>query len=125
MLAGFAHVTAGISSYELRSGFAQEGVGGAEMTYLRLEGWCTDPFGKHDARWISVGTPTSLVRDSGNETYDDPPDEPPRRVPERIVTVRWAADSLRRADDAQREDFDGRHLVDAAFEAVAAAPGTS
>jgi len=35
-----------------------------------------DPFGQHEARWISDGTPTSLVRDDGVESKDPPPDDP-------------------------------------------------
>ena len=42
-----------------------------------LEGWCTDPFGRHEARWLSDGTPTKLVRDGDVESYDDPPEEEP------------------------------------------------
>jgi len=40
-----------------------------------LEGWYTDPFGRHEARWISSGRPTLLVRDGDVESHDDPPDE--------------------------------------------------
>ena len=42
-----------------------------------VEGWCTDPFGRHEARWMSNGTPTKLVRDGGMESTDEPPDEEP------------------------------------------------
>ena len=38
------------------------------------EGWCPDPFGRHEVRWISNGSPTNLVRDGGVESHDDPPD---------------------------------------------------
>ena len=48
------------------------------------EGWFTDPFGRHEARWLSFGTPTKLVRDGDVESYDEPPDEEPTSVPERI-----------------------------------------
>jgi hypothetical protein len=48
------------------------------------EGWYTDPFARHEARWMSEGKPTRLVRDGGVESFDDPPDEPPTRVPEII-----------------------------------------
>jgi len=41
------------------------------------EGWVTDPFGLHEARWMSDGTPTTLVRDGDVESYDEPPDEEP------------------------------------------------
>ncbi|MGP8059336.1 MAG: hypothetical protein ACLP9C_06860 [Acidimicrobiales bacterium] len=48
------------------------------------EGWFTDPFARHEARWLSDGTPTKLVRDDGVESCDEPPDEPPLREPVRI-----------------------------------------
>ena len=35
------------------------------------EGWFTDPFGRHEARWLSFGKPTKLVRDGDVESYDD------------------------------------------------------
>ncbi len=54
------------------------------MTGEELEGWCTDPFGRHEARWLSDGTPTKLVRDGDVESYDDPPDEEPTQEPELI-----------------------------------------
>ena len=40
------------------------------------EGWYIDPYGRHEARWISEGTPTALVRDGGVESQDPPPDQP-------------------------------------------------
>lgn len=49
------------------------------------EGWYTDPYGRHEARWMSAGSPTKLVRDSGVESYDHPPDEEPSRVATMIV----------------------------------------
>ena len=67
------------------------------------EGWFTDPFGRHEARWLSQGTPTKLVRDGGVESYDDPPDEDPGQEPVRIeadVTASGGADLIR-ADDAE------------------------
>jgi len=38
------------------------------------QNWCPDPFGRHEARWFSNGTPTALVRDDGVESQDPPPD---------------------------------------------------
>ena len=38
-----------------------------------LQGWSDDPFRLHEARYFSVGRPTSLVRDSDQESYDGPP----------------------------------------------------
>ncbi len=56
------------------------------MSTSDLEGWCTDPFGRHDARWMSDGVPTKLVRDgNGVESYDDPPDEEWTVTPTPIV----------------------------------------
>ena len=78
-----------------------------------LEGWCTDPFGRHEARWMSAGKPTKLVRDADSESYDEPPDEKPSHVPEPIITV-GAPDSFRRADDAEGEYFDPQRALDAA-----------
>ncbi len=49
------------------------------------EGWFTDPYGRHEARWLSDGVPTRLVRDQGDESYDDPPpDAPPTQTPNRV-----------------------------------------
>ena len=33
------------------------------MDEIAPEGWYTDPYGRHEARWMSAGTPTRLVRD--------------------------------------------------------------
>ncbi len=38
-----------------------------------LHGWQADPFGQHEARYFSQGQPTRLVRDGGQETYDEVP----------------------------------------------------
>lgn len=37
------------------------------------EGWYRDPFGVHQLRWFSAGTPTDLVRDEDVEAYEAPP----------------------------------------------------
>ena len=39
---------------------------------MQPQGWFRDPYGTHDDRWFSDGTPTNLVRDQGLESYDDP-----------------------------------------------------
>jgi hypothetical protein len=36
-------------------------------------GWFKDPYGRHEARWMSAGTPTSLVRNGDVEQTDPPP----------------------------------------------------
>ena len=66
-----------------------------------LEGWCTDPFGRHEARWLSGGSPTKLVRDGEVEAYDDPPDEEPMlraQLIETEVGLNGGADLLRAGD---------------------------
>jgi len=69
------------------------------------EGWYTDPYGHHEARWLSDGVPTKLVRDGDTEYYEDPPDSPPSHAwvaiaaPPGSVT---SADTLR-ADAAEAE----------------------
>jgi hypothetical protein len=91
---------------------------GLDMTEHLEEGWYTDPFGRHEARWLSRGTPTKLVRDGRVEAYDEPPDEQPSVTPERIEadpdSSRGASDLLR-ADDVERgPDFDPKLAVRAA-----------
>jgi hypothetical protein len=45
---------------------------------MLAEGWHRDPFAIHDDRWICDGQPTSLVRDHGAQSCDEPPPgEPP------------------------------------------------
>ncbi len=67
------------------------------------EGWYTDPYGHHEARWLSDGVPTKLVHDGETESYEDPPDSPPSHAwvaiaaPPGSVT---SADTLR-ADAAE------------------------
>jgi hypothetical protein len=70
------------------------------------EGWFTDPYGIHEARWLSDGRPTKLVRDGEVESYDEPPPGEPTLVPERLEEDPSAADGsdLVRADDAEAAD---------------------
>jgi hypothetical protein len=51
---------------------------------LKPEGWYVDPFGRHEARWISDGGPTALVRDGGRELKDPPSDTP---LPWQLVPI--------------------------------------
>jgi hypothetical protein len=70
-----------------------------------LEGWYTDPYQRHEDRWISRGVPTRLVRDLGIEG-----DDPVELMPFKITPVRSGhvdaafrgASDLRRADDGYR-----------------------
>jgi hypothetical protein len=50
-------------------------------------GWQPDPFGLHELRYFSQGSPTKLVRDDGVEGYDEPPGEEDRtpRAPELLA----------------------------------------
>ena len=44
------------------------------MSVRVVQGWHSDPFGVHEARYFSAdGQPTKLVRDRGAESYDEPP----------------------------------------------------
>lgn len=66
------------------------------------EGWYRDPYGIHQDRWFSAGTPTALVRDQGVEGHDDPPGYPPPGPPEEIPEIdQFPADDLRRADEPE------------------------
>lgn len=86
---------------------------------MNEEGWYQDPYGRHEARWISDGTPTALVRDAGVESQDPPPDEPITVRTERVAAAKRADSSdLKRADDAQSQDFDPNAMIDAAEEGI-------
>jgi hypothetical protein len=70
---------------------------------MKAEGWYTDPYACHEARWLSDGVATKLVRDGDATSYDEPPEGPFVREPEAIEPdpVRAGADDLRRADEAE------------------------
>lgn len=74
------------------------------MNDQTIEGWYLDPYGIHEQRWMSAGSPTSLVRDAGTEANDEPPDRPPSRpfVPAQVVESTLGRDLLR-ADDIDNE----------------------
>jgi|SRR5271166_3008438 len=84
------------------------------------EGWYTDPFARHEARWLSEGKPTRLVRDGDVEADDEPPDEPPTAVPVRIAAEAdssSAEEDIRRADDVEAHDgYDSEKATRAAFD---------
>ena len=85
------------------------------------EGWYTDPFDRHEARWMSAGQPTKLVRDRGVESFDEAPAEPPHHAPVRIEDPdATRAGDLRRADAAEaRGPFDNVDTSVAAFDRFA------
>jgi hypothetical protein len=83
------------------------------------EGWYRDPYGRHESRWISDGTPTALVRDAEIESQDPPPDEPVTVGRERVAeTAPVDGTDLKRADDAQSQQFDPAAMTDAAEEGI-------
>jgi hypothetical protein len=43
----------------------------------QAQGWYRDPYGVHQDRYFSAGSPTKLVRDDGRESYDPPPPDRP------------------------------------------------
>jgi hypothetical protein len=73
---------------------------------VTAEGWYVDPYGAHERRWFSDGTPTSLVCDQGATSRDEPPDYPPPVPLVEIVPVDSGADDLIRADELERVDSD-------------------
>jgi len=64
------------------------------------EGWHTDPWDLHEARWFSDGRATKLVRDGNQQAYEDPPEEPYLHLPEPI-------DGPADPDDVKRGDANG------------------
>ncbi len=73
------------------------------------EGWFTDPYGRHEARWMSAGEPTALIRDGGTEGNDPPPDEPRSFAaePVEVESTRRGGEELRRIDDGTVERGSG------------------
>jgi hypothetical protein len=83
------------------------------------EGWYQDPYGRHEARWISDGTPTALVRDGEDESQDPPPDEQIRVGMERVAeATRVDGTGFKRADDAESQNLDPKAMSDAMTDAA-------
>ena len=85
-------------------------------------GWFRDPYHVHEDRYFSEGAPTKLVRDSGLESFDAPPDlpvpEPPVRAPSHADRPATSSDMLR-ADDVEREaPYDRRAACQKATTAI-------
>jgi len=78
-----------------------------------LAGWYTDPFALHEARWMSQGKPTPLVRDGKIEGHDPPPDEPFKVAPVRVSDdAKVSGSNFRRAGDAERgKTYDAREAA--------------
>lgn len=64
-----------------------------------ITGWCNDPYGRHEHRWLTAGTRSALVGDGGVESQDPPPDGP--FVVEPVLVEHTAVDGadLRRVDE--------------------------
>ena len=96
--------------------------GNGEPRFDVDEGWFTDPWGRHEARWMSVGRATDLVRDGGTERRDPPPGTPPTVTPRLIDQPMVGAEGLKRADEAEAEFIDAVELrareMDAAEEGI-------
>jgi hypothetical protein len=45
------------------------------VSIQREAGWAPDSFGRHDTRWVFIGTPTTVLRHGDLEPDDEPPDE--------------------------------------------------
>jgi hypothetical protein len=69
---------------------------------VSAEGWFKDPYGRYEARWISDGAPTALVRNGGDESRDPPPDQPFTGTLQPLDEGTGRSDDLRRADDGGR-----------------------
>ena len=86
---------------------------------MNEEGWYVDPFGHHEARWISKGAPTALVRDGGFESQDPPPSTVIEGKLEHLAgTTEPYGDDMRRADDAEKQSLDPVKMTDAAEESI-------
>lgn len=76
----------------------------AWMDEKEMEGWYTDPYRRHEARWMSQSHPTRLVRDGNFEGSDPMADEPfevrPTRIEGHPVTD---GSDLLRADKEEME----------------------
>ena len=71
-----------------------------------IEGWYTDPYQRHEARWMSQGKPTHLVRDDGVEDSDPVADLPFVVDPVRIrgdANAPHDGSDLHRADEEQQD----------------------
>jgi hypothetical protein len=92
----------------------------ASMEQESIEGWYSDPYERHEARWMSEGTPTQLIRDGDVEGDDPVMDEPFKVTPVRFEMDENSphdASDLRRADEAQEESpFHPKDPARAAFD---------
>lgn len=95
------------------------------VNHEMLEGWFTDPYACHEARWLSDRRATKLVRDGDATSYDDPPAGPWIKTPERVEADPTAAggSDLIRADAAESEgDYGEKKAKWAVYDSLAAQP---
>jgi len=88
-----------------------------------LQGWCTDPFARHEARWMSQGKPTQLVKDGSVEGTDPVVEGEPFKVTPALLEPEppAGASTLMRADGAQSQSYGGaKKGIAAAIEQVIA-----
>jgi hypothetical protein len=92
---------------------------------LKEEGWYTDPFGLHEARWMSDGQPSALVRDGGVGSQDPPPSEPFAHDPQPVEEgTTEDPEDLLRADAAQTgESWDASNASEAALDSFGGIAG--
>lgn len=69
-----------------------------------LTGWCNDPYGRQEHRWLTAGKPSALVGDSGVESQDPPPDGPFVVEPVLLEDNSVDGDDLRRAGEPKPPD---------------------
>jgi hypothetical protein len=79
------------------------------MESRKLQGWHADPFGLHEQRYFSAGTPTKLVRDGSVESYDEPPTG--EWSPAEVASVASAASATPAAARAGQPDSGYRDAV--------------
>ena len=86
---------------------------------MNAEGWYRDPYATHECRWFSDGHPTSLVRDQGSESRDEPPhgNVPLPLVPVAEVEASEGRDLLRADEPAKekRNTMDGSGSLGVGF----------
>jgi len=89
------------------------------LNQVVIRGWYRDPYGRHEDRYFSDGTPTKLVRDGDREAFDPPPDLPlpgPLLRSAHRPPRRPGPGDLHRADECEREPaFDWRVARDKAI----------
>ena len=91
---------------------------------MEEEGWYADPYGIHEARWISTGSPTALVRDGDVEAQDPPPNTPcTGQLQELTAKAPEDDDDLIRADNAEITSFDPDDEARAAWDVFGESSG--